>query len=146
MRLMLSRFVFLIVAALICPPVLAAEAGAKPEVTVVYWSSGDCPWCTYWESSMSGMEKKFRASPEFAKIKFYRVKNSHLKDPYIAEQFSPEIDYVWQRYQQTQKNPGRPGWQVWVDRKLVATFQGTKNWDETYFPRIKQIVAENSAQ
>jgi hypothetical protein len=109
------------------------------------WGSEDCPYCTSWEGSL-GPEGKFRASPEFAKLKFYKVKNLWLRGDYYQEHFSPEIAWVWERYQRTRQRPGRPGWQVYVDRKLVASFVGSKAWQEKGLPQIKELVAQNSAQ
>ena len=40
------------------------------------------------------------------------------------------------------KRPGRPGWVVYLDRKRIATFYGTTNWEEKHFPEIMRLVAE----
>jgi hypothetical protein len=39
--------------------------------------------------------------------------------------------------------PVRPGWVVYLDRKRIATFYGTKNWEEAHFPEIKWLVSEH---
>ena len=118
---------------------------ANSEITMVYWSSADCPYCRLWEGSL-GMYGKFREMPEFAKIKFYTVKNESLRFGYNESHFPPEISWVWERYQKTQRQPGRPGWQIYAGRKFVASFQGAKGWEDDHLPKIKQIIAENSAQ
>lgn len=136
------------------PRTSAEDAGAKgskgstagnSEITMVYWSSQDCPYCRLWEGSL-GMYGKFKAMPEFAKIKFYTVKNESLRFGYNESHFPPEISWVWERYQKTQRQPGRPGWQIYVGRKFVASFQGAQKWEEDHLPKIKQIIAENSVQ
>src|SRR5687767_8293064 len=85
--------VFALAPFLISVPSSAAES-AKPEIVVVYWSSKYCKWCTWWESSMSGMEKSFKDSPEFKQVTYRVVKNDRLADIYTAEQFPAEIRWV----------------------------------------------------
>ena len=91
------------------------------------------------------MEKNFRASPEFRKLKFFRVKNARLADPYERSQFPAGLEWLAERYAGGEfKRPSiRPSWWVFVDRQRVATFGGTKQWESTAIPRIKQIVADN---
>lgn len=117
---------------------------ANSAITLVYWSSADCPYCKMWEQGSLSMYSKFREMPEYAKIKFYTVKNLSLKFGYEEEHFPPEISWVWERYQKTQRNPGRPGWQVYVGRKMVASFQGATGWESNHLPKIKEIIAQNS--
>ena len=123
---------------------VAAEA-RKPELVVVYWASKDCRWCTYWESPSSGMEKRFRESQEFKKITYRVVKNERLADPYTLLDFPPDIAWVYERLQRgEEKRPTvRPAWVVYLDRKRIATFYGTKNWEEVHFPEIKWLVSEH---
>jgi hypothetical protein len=125
----------------------AAEGSPAPgknaEIVVVYWSSGDCRWCSYWEG-MSGLERKFRESPEFQKLKFYRVKNGYLQDDYFEKELYPaDLTWLWERYQAAEfKKPFRPGWWIFVDRKLVVRYGSVKQWEEQAFPRIKELVAQ----
>jgi len=123
------------------PWTLAADA-PKPEMTVVYWSSKDCRWCTYWESSMSGMERRFKEALEFNKIIYRVVKNERLADPYTPKDFPQDILWVFERIQRgEEKKSARPGWVVYLDRKRIASFYGTSNWDEKHLPEIKRLVA-----
>lgn len=127
-------------------PGAAKGAGAASSgITLVYWSSDDCPYCRSWEGSLGGYGK-FREMPEYSKIKFYTVRNDSLKSGYDERHFPPELGWLWARYQQSQRHPGRPGWQVYVGRKLVASFQGATQWEANHLPRIKDIIAQNSAQ
>ena len=123
---------------------VAAEA-RKPELVVVYWASKDCRWCTYWESPSSGMEKRFKESQEFKKIAYRVVKNERLADPYALRDFPPDIVWVYERLRRGEEKrpPVRPGWVVYLDRKRIATFYGTKNWEEGHFPEIKWLVSEH---
>ena len=123
---------------------VAAEA-RKPELVVVYWASKDCRWCTYWENPSSGMEKRFKESQEFKKIAYRVVKNERLADPYTLRDFPPDIVWVCERLQRGEEKrpPVRPGWVVYLDRKRIATFYGTKNWEEGHFPEIKWLVSEH---
>jgi hypothetical protein len=116
---------------------------AKAEIVVVYWSSADCRWCSYWESSFSGMEKNFRASPEFQKLKFYRIKNARLADDYFDPSlYPPELKWLEQRYQAREfKKPFRPGWWIFVDQQLVDNYASTQDWDSKAFPKIRELVA-----
>ena len=125
------------------PCAVAADA-PKPELMVVYWGSKDCRWCTYWESSRSGMEKGLKESQEFKKITYRVVKNERLADPYTLQDFPPDIAWVYERMQRgEEKRPGRPGWVVYLDRKRIATFYGTTNWEEVHFPEIMRLVSEH---
>lgn len=122
-----------------------AQNRTKPEILVVYWGSKDCRWCTYWESSMSGMQKSLMESPEFKKIAYRVVKNERLADPYRPEHFAKDILWVRERIEQgVEKRPGRPSWIVYVDKKRIAAFYGTRDWDEKHLPGIKRIVAQYS--
>ena len=122
--------------------VLPAFAAGKPEVLVVYWGSKDCRWCTWWESTASGMETRLKEAPEFRKIVYRVVKNERLADPYTLEDFPPDVAWIHERMRRgVEKRPGRPGWVVYVDRKRVATFYGTARWDEHHLPEIRRLAA-----
>ena len=119
-----------------------AQETAKSRIDLVYWSSKDCPYCRQWEGSL-GAEGKLRASPEFARINFYTIKNDSLKQGYEQEHFPPQLAWLWERYRDGKiKHPGRPGWQVFVDRKRVGSFQGAIRWEDTHWPKIRQLIAE----
>ncbi len=140
----ISVVLSLLVVCLALPWAVAADA-PKPELLVVYWASKDCGWCTYWESPLSGMEKRFKESREFKTITYRVVKNERLADPYTLRDFPPDIAWVYERMQRgEEKRPFvRPGWVVYLDRKRIATFYGTKNWEEVHFPEIKWLVSEH---
>jgi hypothetical protein len=124
--------------------VLAADA-RKPELLLVYWSSEDCRWCTYWESSLSGMERRLKESREFRMITYRVVKNKRLADPYTRDDFPKDIHWLYERVQRgEEKRTGRPGWVVYVERKRIATFYGTRDWDEKHLPEIKRLVARHA--
>lgn len=123
---------------------VAAEA-RKPELLLVYWSSDDCRWCTYWESSMSGMERQLKESEEFRKITYRVVKNRRLADPYVRDDFPQDIAWLYERVQRGEdKRAGRPGWVMYVDRKRIASFYGTRDWEGKHLPEIKRLVARHS--
>ena len=121
----------------------SATVIASPEVMVVYWGSRDCPWCTYWESSLSGMEKRFRESAEFKSIVYRVVKNARLADPYGPADFHPDVRWIYDGIAaHSWRAPKiRPTWWLLVDHKLVKTYVGTARWDGEYFPDIKSLVA-----
>ncbi len=122
-----------------------APAASKPELLLVYWSSKDCTWCTYWESSWSGMEAGLKGSEEFKKLTYRVIKNARLADPYTEEHFASDIKWLKERIDRgVEKNLGRPGWGFYVDKVRVATFYGTKNWDTKILPEIKLLVAKYS--
>lgn len=127
-------------------PSAFAQETAKPELLLVYWSSRDCRWCTYWESSSSGMEKSLKSSEEFKKITYRVVKNARLADPYADEDYPPDMKWLKERVDRgEEKNPGRPGWVFFVDKVRVAKFYGTRDWNSKILPGIKRLVAEHSA-
>jgi hypothetical protein len=129
------------------PAFADAQSASKPELLLVYWSSKDCTWCTYWESSWSGMEDGLKNSEEFKKLTYRVIKNTRLADPYTDEHFAPDIKWLKERIDRgVEKNLGRPGWGFYVDKVRVATFYGTKNWDTKILPKIKLLVARYSAE
>ena len=113
----------------------------KPELVLVYWSSADCRWCTYWESSRSGFQQELKDSEEFKKITYRVVKNERLADPYVREHFPPDMLWLYERMQRGQENrPGRPSWVLYADRKRIASFYGTTHWQEKHLPEIKRLI------
>jgi len=116
---------------------------AKHEITVVYWGAADCRWCRLWEMSPDNMEKSFLASQDFKRLKYYRVKSARLSDEYRKEHFPPGLEWLWERYEWKEFSiSGRPGWQVFVDRKLVDSFYGTNNWQTRALPRIQELLEQ----
>ena len=91
------------------------------------------------------MESSFRASPEFQKLKFYRIKNNRLADDYFDQDLYPaELKWLWERYQAREfKKPFRPGWWIFVDRKLIERYAGTKNWEGQAVPKIRDLVTQH---
>ena len=124
-----------------------AAGEAKHEITVVYWGSVDCRWCRLWETSEDGMEKSFVASPEFRGLKYFRVKNARLVDDYGKEHFPAGLEWLWERYEWKEfPHPWRPGWQVFVDKKLVETYYGTNNWQTKALPRVQELLDQNTGK
>ena len=120
----------------------AAAEKPKPDLLLVYWSSADCKWCTYWESSRSGMEGSLKESVEFGKINYRVVKNKRLADSYAREDFPPDIVWLYERVTRgEERRPGRPSWVVYVNRKQIASFYGARDWEEKHLPEIKRLVA-----
>lgn len=123
------------------------QSASKPELLLVYWSSKDCTWCTYWESSWSGMENGLKSSEEFKKLTYRVIKNERLADPYTDEHFASDIKWLKERIDLgVEKNLGRPGWGFYVNKVRVATFYGTKNWDSKILPEIKLLVTKYSTE
>lgn len=91
------------------------------------------------------MEARFRASPEFRKLAFHRIKNARLADDYVdAALYPPELEWLHRRYVAKEfGKPFRPGWWVFVDRKLVERFSGSSAWESKALPRIREIVAQH---
>jgi hypothetical protein len=141
-------FVLALILTVLVPPAQTSSAAdsAKPDVVVVYWSSKDCKWCNWWESGVSGMERSFKESDEFKLITYRVVKNDRLADPYTPENFPSDIQWVYELYKNGEKHSGRPGWAVYVDRKRVATFYGTKQWTEKNLPGLKRVIAQYAAK
>jgi hypothetical protein len=123
----------------------AQAADRAGQLLLVYWSSADCRWCAYWESSRSGMEQELRDSEEFKHITYRVVKNRRLVDPYMREDFPPDITWIYERMQRgEEKRPGRPGWVLYQGRKRLAAFYGTTRWDLEHFPEIRRLVQMHS--
>lgn len=119
---------------------------SSPELLLVYWSSKDCTWCTYWESSWSGMESGLKSSEEFKKLTYRVIKNARLADPYTDEHFASDLKWLKERIDSgEERNLGRPGWGFYVNKVRVASFYGTNYWDAKIFPEIRLLVAKYSA-
>jgi hypothetical protein len=145
-RWIASVFVLLSLPGFLPSAVAQTQASAKPEILLVYWGSRDCRWCTYWESSLSGMEASLKNSEEFKKITYRVVKNARLEDPYTDEDYPADMKWLKERVDRGQeKNPGRPGWLFFVDKVCVAKFYGTRGWTAKILPEIKSLVAKYSA-
>jgi hypothetical protein len=122
----------------------AADGTSKPELLVVYWASKNCKWCAYWESDRSGMERSLKESQEFRKIAYRVVKNERLSDPYTREDFPPDIAWIHERIERGEEKRGqRPSWVVYLNRKRLAAFYGTRDWEDKHLPAIKALVAEH---
>lgn len=135
-----SRRLFLLLALL---PLTAIAAEKKqPEITLVYWGSGDCPYCRKWETMEDGGEKAFLASSESKAIRYYRVKNARLADEYQREHFPAGLEWLWERYEwKDVSHPFRPGWHLYLDRKLVENASGAANWQQKVLPRLKELLS-----
>ncbi len=122
-----------------------ALAGARPaqarELLLVYWSAADCNWCAAWESPAPGLQQKLKSAKEFKKLTYREVKNERLAEPYRDEDFAGDIKWLKERLDSGEETiMGRPGWSFYVDKILVATFYGTKDWEGKTLPQIKQLV------
>ena len=136
--------VFLLIAWPLGLPWASAADASRPELLVVYWASRDCRWCTYWESSRSGMEKSLKESREFSRITYRVVKNERLADPYTRQDFPPDIAWIHERIERGEERRGqRPSWVVYLNRKRITAFYGTRDWEEGHLPAIKQLVAKH---
>jgi hypothetical protein len=115
------------------------------ELLLVYWSASDCKWCAAWESPSPGMAQQLRKAREFKLITYREVKSARLAEPYQDEDFAGDIKWLKDRLDRGEEGPlGRPGWSFYVDKILVATFYGTKDWEAKNLPQIKQLVAHYS--
>jgi hypothetical protein len=124
-----------------------APDASKPELLLVYWSSKDCRWCTYWESSWSGMESGLKSADEFRKLTYRVVKNQRLADPYTVEDYPPDIRWLKERMDRgEEKAVGRPGWAFYANKVRIAAFYGTKDWNSKTLPELKALVAKHSME
>ena len=116
-------------------------AKSRDELLLVYWSARDCGWCSYWESSWSGMEKSLREAPAFTKMTYRVVKSHSLRFPYAESDFPDDLKWLHAR---GDRHPGRPGWTLYVNRELVATFYGTNKWFSDHLPKINELAIKYS--
>ena len=143
-RWIASLFVLLSLPGFLPPALAETQATSKPELLLVYWSSRDCRWCTYWEGSWSGMEDGLKSSEEFKKLTYRVVKNARLADPYTDSDYPPDIKWLKERVDRgEEKNPGRPGWVFFVNKVRVAKFYGTRDWESKILPEIKRLVTKH---
>jgi hypothetical protein len=137
----------LLFALLGCPSVAlpASPPATQPELLLVYWSSRDCTWCAAWENPKSGMEKGLKASSEFKKITYRIIKSDRLVDPYVDEDYPPDVKWLKDRVDRGEESPaGRPSWAFYVNKTHIVSFYGVKAWETTNFPAIKKLVAQYS--
>jgi hypothetical protein len=120
----------------------APPAVTKPELLLVYWSARDCTWCAAWENPKSGMENGLKNSKEFKKITYRTIKSDRLVDPYVDEDYPPDLKWLKDRVDRGEESPaGRPGWAFYVNKKHIASFYGVRAWESENFPEIKKLVA-----
>ena len=145
-RWIASLLVLFATSSFLCSASAETQAISKPELLLVYWSSKDCRWCSYWESSWSGMEGSLKNSEEFKRLTYRAIKNERLADPYTIEDFPPDVKWLKERIDRgEEKSLGRPGWGFYVNRVRIAKFYGTKEWDTKILPEIKLLVAKYAA-
>jgi len=141
-----TSFVLLSLHGLLPTALADTQTSAKPELLLVYWSSKDCRWCTYWEGSWSGMQDSLKNSEEFKKLTYRVVKNERLADPYLDADYPVDIRWIKERIDRgEEKIGGRPGWVFYVNKTRIAKFYGTRDWDSKSLPEIKRLVAKYSA-
>ncbi len=126
----------------LCSVPVASAREANSAVTVVYWGSRDCRWCTYWESSASGLETEFRASTIFPSLTYHVIRNPWLNSPYGEGDFSDNQRWLWNLAANGSfRLPRvRPTWSVFVGRNHVRNYIGTKAWKEAALPAIQRLV------
>lgn len=119
-----------------------SQSELNQEIWVAYWGAADCRWCSYWESSSSGLEADFRASSVFKKIKYSVIKNARTADPYTENDVPREAAWIWEGATQgTFRLPKlRPAWSIFIGRKHLRTFVGAYSWKDTVFPVIQKIT------
>ncbi|MCX7156586.1 MAG: hypothetical protein NTW45_09105 [Rhodocyclales bacterium] len=128
------------------PNSIAQGHSSNSGISVVYWGSADCTWCTYWEGSLSGMESDFRASDVFQKLRYIAVKNAYLRSQYVESDFQKDGRWLWKLVVDgTFHTPRiRPAWSIFVGQRHVSSYFGTKAWKETAFPNISKLVNASS--
>jgi len=143
-RWIASLFVLLTLPGFLPSALAESQATSKSELLLVYWGSRDCQWCTYWESSLSGMEASLKSSEEFKRLTYRVVKNASLADPYTDSDYPSDIKWLKERVDRGEdKNPGRPGWVLYVNKVRAAKFYGTRDWNSKILPEIKRLVTKH---
>lgn len=126
-----------------CLAPYASGQGQTGAITVVYWGSKDCRWCTYWESSASGLEAEFRASKFYPGINYLVVKNNWLRDPYVESDFPADQRWLWDQVQNgTFRAPSiRPTWSIFVGQMHLKSYIGTKAWNEAALAAVQRLTS-----
>jgi hypothetical protein len=124
---------------------LSADA-CSHQVTVVYWTAGDCQWCKRWDTE-AGLGPAFRRSPTFARLNFHTVFKPRLAQPFTATDYPAELAWLQQRVAAGEfKTPKVvPAWWVFVDRHLIDTYWGTQAWLSRGANDIELLVKEACA-
>jgi hypothetical protein len=56
----------------------------------------------------------------------------------------PDIAWIHERIERGEEKRGqRPSWVVYLNRKRIAAFYGTRDWEDHHLPAIKRLVAEH---
>ncbi len=116
-------------------------------LTVVYWSASDCPPCASWEGnrSSSGGEAGFLATPEGKAVRYVVVKKARLSNPYVADDFSADQKWLWDRMQSSKKEGegrirGFPSFSLFEGDTLVAYARGELGVQTTLIPAIRKRI------
>ena len=135
-RLMLLMLIF------IAAPTLAQQVAItkNSEVTLVLWTANDCHFCASWKGSLGG-KGDLERWPGSAQIAYVEIERPSLRGSFSAEHFAP--DQAWLRDDALPSGRASgfvPAWSIYVDRVHVMSGGGTRNWDRTVFPRLKDLV------
>ena len=117
-------------------------ADGKTDIAVVYWSAQDCHWCTYWESSLSGMKAQFERSAAIRRTSYFTIKRKLTAVPPAASDYPEELSWLRDRIAKNPKSLklGVPAWEIYVNRESSGRWWGTQAWDETKLPEMKSII------
>lgn len=125
---------------LVAPAVAQESTPRSPEVTLVLWTANDCHFCASWKGSLGG-KGDLERWPGFAKISYVEIERPNLRGSFTADHFGPE--QTWLRDDALSSHRAStfvPAWSIYLDKVHVLSGVGTKEWDKTIFPKLKEIV------
>jgi hypothetical protein len=103
------------------------------DVMLLYVGADDCAPCRAWQN---GDGASFRASAEFARIRYREVKSPHLADVLNDDNWPEELRIY---RSQLQRSDGVPLWLVVSGDKVVERGFGATAWRESILPRIRSL-------
>jgi len=133
----LRRCLLLALATLAC---LAASlaAAAPAELSLIYWSAGDCGPCKAW--SQTERKQEFLAEAKALGVKLVEVQRPRLADPLSRYQWPKEETALMQSYLSRQYPPAKltPAFDFVCRGEMMLRLDGLAEWDSFWKRNLRR--------
>ncbi len=122
----------------------APEQGGMPRdlvthadrpVTLIYVTSGACYYCRQWENFV---EPEWVRSPERSRLSYRVVDFPHFGNITSDSRWPEDLRWVRDELRLTR---GTPRFILVKDRKILASYFGTRSWQSEMVPTIRLALA-----
>lgn len=122
----------------------APEQGGMPRdlvthadrpVTLIYVRSSACPFCRQWENFV---EPEWARSAERSRLSYRVLDFPHFSDITSDRRWPEDLRWVRDELRLTR---GTPRFILVKDRKILASYFGTRSWESEMVPTIRLALA-----